>query len=97
MAANVPHNMMVADRGARVFIIPNAFSERKAKGQVPEELLDCQVDPATFEICGHIVLKRAQDFETVDQDFCWRLLAQSAYDEQRFLKVAAIALSDVDD
>ena len=26
-----------------------------------------QVDPAAFEICGHIVLKRSQDYETVTQ------------------------------
>ncbi len=26
-----------------------------------------QVDPAAFEICGHIVLKRSQDYEIVTQ------------------------------
>ena len=39
----------------------------QAKGGVPEEVLATQVDPAAFEICGHIVLKRAQDYETVTQ------------------------------
>ena len=28
-AANVPHNLFIADCGARVFLLPNAFAERK--------------------------------------------------------------------
>lgn len=27
--ANVPHNLFIVDRGARVFLVPNAFAERK--------------------------------------------------------------------
>jgi GDP-L-galactose phosphorylase len=35
-SANVPHNLLIADCGARVFLWPNFFSERKAKGEIPE-------------------------------------------------------------
>ena len=35
-AANVPHNLLIADCGARVFLYPNCFAERKAKGEIPE-------------------------------------------------------------
>ena len=31
--ANVPHNLFIADSGARVFLYPNAFSERKVRGR----------------------------------------------------------------
>ena len=31
---NIPHNLFVADCGARVFLLPNCFAERKARGQV---------------------------------------------------------------
>jgi hypothetical protein len=30
------------------------------EGLVPEELLDCGVNPAVWEVSGHMVLKRAQ-------------------------------------
>ena len=30
-AANVPHNLFIVDRGARVFLLPNAFAERKVR------------------------------------------------------------------
>lgn len=35
-ARNVPHNLLIADCGARVFLYPNCFAERKARGEVPE-------------------------------------------------------------
>ena len=35
-AANVPHNLFIADCGARIFLFPNCFAERKARGQIPE-------------------------------------------------------------
>ena len=42
-----------------------------------------QVDPAAFEIAGHIVLKRAADFDAVSQDTCWRLLECASLDQVR--------------
>lgn len=35
-AANVPHNLFIADCGARIFLFPNCFAEKKARGQIPE-------------------------------------------------------------
>lgn len=35
-AAGVPHNLLIADCGVRVFLFPNAFAERKARGEIPE-------------------------------------------------------------
>lgn len=35
-AANVPHNLFIADCGARVFLFPNCFAEKKARGLIPE-------------------------------------------------------------
>ena len=39
------------------------YAEAQALGQVPTEHLDTGVNPAVFEIAGHMVLKRAQDYE----------------------------------
>jgi hypothetical protein len=49
-AANVPHNLMIVDRGARVFLLPNAFAERKARGELPEGELQLGV-PGFLERC----------------------------------------------
>lgn len=37
--ANVPHNLFIVDRGARVFLLPNAFAERKVCDSVVHQLL----------------------------------------------------------
>lgn len=96
-AANVPHNLMATDRGARVFLVPNAFSERKARGEVPNAVLDSQVDPATFEISGHMVMKRAGDYAGIDQAWCWRLLELASFAPERFERVAALALAGIEE
>lgn len=95
VAANVPHNLLISDKGARVFVIPNAFSERKAGGEIPEALLESQVDPACWEISGHLVLKRQHDYDMVSQAFCWELLSYASFDEERFASIASIALRDL--
>lgn len=43
-----------------------------------------QVDPACWEISGHMVMKRAQDYDTVDEGTAWRLLSYASFDESRF-------------
>ena len=55
----------------------------QAKGTLPAEVLDSQVDPAAFELSGHLVLKRAVDFDTITEDACWRLLECASLDEVR--------------
>ena len=66
-AANIPHNVLVVDCGQRLFLFPNNFSTAKAAGAVPEDLMDTQVDPAAFEIAGHLILKRSQDYQNISQ------------------------------
>jgi len=38
-AANQPHNMLISDCGGRVFLVPQCYAEKQAKGVVPEHLL----------------------------------------------------------
>jgi GDP-L-galactose phosphorylase len=65
----------------------------QAKGQVPEEMLATMVDPAAFEICGHLVLKREVDYETITQDMAWQLLELASQDEQQFLETVRVILN----
>ena len=90
---NIPHNLMIVDRGARVFLIPNAFAERKARSEIPEDIMDTMVDPAVFEISGHIVLKRKEDYDAADQGWAWRLLEHASYSEERFEEVMRVCVS----
>ena len=89
---NIPFNIMIVDRGARVFLIPNAFSERKARSEIPEDVLESQVDPAVFEISGHIVLKRKEDYDCVDETWVWRLLEHASVTDDKFEEVLDLCL-----
>lgn len=80
-AANIPHNVLIADCGSRVFLWPQAYAERQARGLVPEALLDVGVNPAIWEISGHMVLKRAGDYEAFTEGAAWELLAAVSLSE----------------
>lgn len=52
------------------------------------ELLDTQVNPAVWEISGHMVLKRKKDYEEASKENAWRLLAEVSLSEERFREVS---------
>lgn len=54
------------------------------------ELLDTQVNPAVWEISGHMVLKRKKDFEEASEENAWRLLTEVSLSEERFQEVNAL-------
>ena len=51
------------------------------------------MDPAAFEISGHIIFKRSQDYENVDQADVWRLLSYASYSEADVQDIARKALA----
>lgn len=66
------------------------YAEKQALGEVSAELLDTQVNPAVWEISGHMVLKRKEDYEEASEENAWRLLAEVSLSEERFQEVKAI-------
>jgi hypothetical protein len=71
---DVPHNLLICDMGARVILWPQCFAAKQAKGEVPQDVLDMGVNPAAFEIAGHMVLKRRKDYDTLTQEKAWEIL-----------------------
>ena len=89
--ANVPHNLLVADCGRRVFLWPQCFAERQAAGQLPEAVAETGVNPAVFEIAGHLLLKRREDYEGGpggEEAAAVELLRHASLPEERFMAVA---------
>jgi GDP-L-galactose phosphorylase len=89
-AANMPHNMLIAECGSRVFLWPQRYAERQARGEVPEHLLDIGVNPAVWEISGHMVLKRAQDYDDFTEAAAWELLAAVSLTEEQLADAEAM-------
>ena len=63
------------------------FAEKQALGEVRQELLETLVNPAVWEISGHMVLKRREDYENASEEYAWRLLAEVSLSEKRFQEV----------
>eukprot|EP00201_Polytomella_parva_P024151 CAMPEP_0175041674 /NCGR_PEP_ID=MMETSP0052_2-20121109/2070_1 /TAXON_ID=51329 ORGANISM="Polytomella parva, Strain SAG 63-3" /NCGR_SAMPLE_ID=MMETSP0052_2 /ASSEMBLY_ACC=CAM_ASM_000194 /LENGTH=128 /DNA_ID=CAMNT_0016304263 /DNA_START=102 /DNA_END=485 /DNA_ORIENTATION=- len=59
---DVAHNILICEAGRKVFLWPQCFAKRLAKGEVPEHVMATGVNPAAFEIAGHLLLKRREDF-----------------------------------
>lgn len=43
------------------------YAEKQSLALVPEEILATGVNPAVFEIAGHLVLKREEDYANLTQ------------------------------
>ncbi|WOG98539.1 hypothetical protein DCAR_0417882 [Daucus carota subsp. sativus] len=93
--SNIPYNVLISDSGRRVFLLPQCYAERQALGEVSPELLDTQVNPAVWEISGHMVLKRKEDYEEASEEKAWRLLAEVSLSEERFKEVKDIIFDAV--
>lgn len=68
------------------------FAEKQARGVISQELLDTMVNPAVWEISGHIVLKRREDYENASEEYACRLLAEVSLSEDRFQKAQSCVL-----
>ena len=48
------------------------------------------MNPAVWEVSGHMVLKRKEDYEGASEENAWRLLAEVSLSEERFQEVKAL-------
>jgi GDP-L-galactose phosphorylase len=83
-AADQPFNLLLVDGGRAAFVWPQCYAERQAAGEVPEVMLDTGVNPAVFEVAGHLILKRATDFAMATDAWAASLLAGVSLDAARF-------------
>ena len=93
---NCPFNLLVADHGARVFLIPQKFSQRVAAGEVPADVVATGVNPAVFEISGHLLYKTQEDYDSCSQEAAQRMLECASLTEEDFYDTVAFALEDDD-
>ena len=93
---NIPFNLLIADHGARVFLIPQVFSHRAAKGEIPEDVAATGVNPAVFEISGHLLYKQQDDYDACTQDAAFKMLACASLGEEEFYETCSHILAETD-
>lgn len=84
---NIPYNLLIVDCGARVLMFPQRFDENKKEKTIPDSILDTQVNPAAFEIGGHMVLKRKQDYDDITEEKVYELLSYASLSEGQFNEI----------
>ncbi|EPS59998.1 hypothetical protein M569_14805, partial [Genlisea aurea] len=92
---NIPYNVLISDSGKRIFLFPQCYAERQALGEVSPELLETQVNPAVWEISGHMVLKRKEDYEGATEENARRLLAEVSLSEERLEEVKELIFESI--
>lgn len=90
---NIAYNLLIADRGLRIFLFPQCYAARQACGKVDKQFWETQVNPAVWEISGHIVLKRKEDYKNVTEEYAWKRLAEVSLDDDAFDKVKNMCLA----
>ncbi|XP_071696510.1 GDP-L-galactose phosphorylase 2-like [Rutidosis leptorrhynchoides] len=93
---NMPYNVLISESGRRIFVLPQCYAEKQALGEVSAELIDTQVNPAVWEISGHMVLKRKEDYEGASEEKAWKLLAEVSLSDERFQEVMVIIFEAVE-
>ncbi|XP_027340754.1 GDP-L-galactose phosphorylase 1-like [Abrus precatorius] len=92
---NIPYNVLISDCGRQIFLSPQCYAEKQALGEVSAELLETQVNPAVWEISGHMVLKRKKDYDEASEANARRLLAEVSLSEERFQEVIALIFQSI--
>mmetsp|Transcript_19561 Transcript_19561/g.66535 ORF Transcript_19561/g.66535 Transcript_19561/m.66535 type:complete len:427 (-) Transcript_19561:252-1532(-) len=90
---NIPFNLFIADMGCRIFLIPNVFSERIAGGMVPEHVMETGINPAVFEISGHMLYKDRKDWNATTEQACLEILSYASLSEEAFERVLSLVLA----
>ena len=93
---NIPFNLLIADHGARVFLIPQVFSHRVAKGEIPTDVAATGVNPAVFEISGHLLYKQQDDYDACTQDAAFKMLACASLGEEEFYETCSHILAETE-
>ena len=69
------------------------FGECQAAGLIPEHVLDMGVNPAAFEISGHVLLKRQADYNDISEAAVCEMLSFASLPEERFLELTAVCFA----
>ncbi|XP_074592551.1 GDP-L-galactose phosphorylase 2-like [Curcuma longa] len=80
----IPYNVLISDSGGRIFLLLQCFAEKRSRGEVSQEILETQMNPAAWELSGYLVMKRRKDFEEASEDTALSFLNQTSVSASLF-------------
>jgi GDP-L-galactose phosphorylase len=69
------------------------YAKKLALGQVRQELVETQINPAVWELSGHLVLKRRKYYEEATETSICQFLTEATLPESQFQEVKKHILS----
>ncbi|XP_042456175.1 GDP-L-galactose phosphorylase 2-like isoform X1 [Zingiber officinale] len=76
--SGIPYNVLISDSGGRIFLLLQCFAEKRSRGEVSQEIVETQMNPAAWELSGYLVMKRRKDFEEASEDTVLSFLNQTS-------------------
>ncbi|GJM92291.1 hypothetical protein PR202_ga08745 [Eleusine coracana subsp. coracana] len=81
---NSPFNVLISECGKRVFLLPQCYAEKQLLGKASQEFLDMMINPAIWELSGHLILKRRKDYDEASEATICRFLVEASLSETEF-------------
>ncbi|CAO1946924.1 unnamed protein product [Urochloa humidicola] len=89
---NRPFNVLISESGKRVFLLPQCYAEKQLLGKASQEFLDMRINPAIWELSGHLVLKRKNNYDEASEPNICRFLVEAALSEIEFQELKRCVL-----
>uniref|UniRef100_A0A0D9V943 GDP-L-galactose phosphorylase 1 n=2 Tax=Leersia perrieri TaxID=77586 RepID=A0A0D9V943_9ORYZ len=89
---NRPFNVLISESGKRIFLLPQCYAQKQALGEASQEFLDMRINPAVWELGGHLVLKRRKDYDEASEATLSRFLVQASLSELEFQELKSCIL-----
>lgn len=81
---NRPFNVLISESGKRIFLLPQCYAEKQDLGKASQEFLEMRINPAIWELSGHLVLKRRKDYDEASEATLCRFLVEASLSETEF-------------
>ncbi|XP_018683880.2 GDP-L-galactose phosphorylase 1 isoform X1 [Musa acuminata AAA Group] len=95
---DIPYNVIISDAGKRIFLLLQCYAEKRTRGEVNQEFLEMQINPAAWELGGYMVVKRRKDYQETSEDTLWRFLDEVAsVSAEGFKEIKECILSNLSD
>jgi GDP-L-galactose phosphorylase len=60
------------------------YAEKQVLGKASQEFLDMRINPAIWELSGHLILKRREDYDEASEATICRFLDEASLSETEF-------------
>ncbi|XP_044977883.1 GDP-L-galactose phosphorylase 1-like isoform X1 [Hordeum vulgare subsp. vulgare] len=92
---NRPFNVLISESAKRVFLLLQCYAEKQTSGKASQEFLDMRINPAVWELSGHLVLKRRNDYDEASEATLCSFLVEASLSGPEFQELKRCVLESL--